>query len=175
MVFHSRYAASGSPPGHFRGNPTKPIDSINGQTITKVAMSQTLKHATPVSRHSWDVATLHQSVPIGGTADQLSTAGEVSTIRCNWANQNGQPPISQQQAMSAMGMTPATPFGHHHFPTQLAFRATTWWSSRHLSGRPPPAALGTSPVSSPPMPTIKFEKLIRILAVGQGGSAGWPI
>ncbi|CAL8576060.1 hypothetical protein XPA_001951 [Xanthoria parietina] len=32
--------------------------SINRQTITKVAMSQTLKHATPVSRHSWDVATL---------------------------------------------------------------------------------------------------------------------
>lgn len=38
-------------------------------------------------------------------------------IRCNWANQKGQPSISQQQAMSAMGMTPTTPFGHHHFPT----------------------------------------------------------
>ncbi|KAL1994388.1 hypothetical protein VTN49DRAFT_3057 [Thermomyces lanuginosus] len=38
------------------------------------------------------------------------------TIRCNWANQKGQPSISQQQAMAAMGMNPAT-FGHHHFPT----------------------------------------------------------
>lgn len=38
-------------------------------------------------------------------------------IRCNWANQKGQPSISQQQAMSAMGMTPTTPMGHHHFPT----------------------------------------------------------
>ena len=38
-------------------------------------------------------------------------------IRCNWANQKGQPSISQQQAMSAMGMTPTTPYGHHHFPT----------------------------------------------------------
>lgn len=38
-------------------------------------------------------------------------------IRCNWANQKGQPSISQQQAMTAMGMTPTTPFGHHHFPT----------------------------------------------------------
>ncbi|KAK5204014.1 E3 ubiquitin-protein ligase pub1 [Exophiala xenobiotica] len=39
-------------------------------------------------------------------------------IRCNWANQKGQPSISQQQALAAMGMTPTTPFGHHHFPTQ---------------------------------------------------------
>ena len=38
-------------------------------------------------------------------------------IRCNWANQKGQPSISQQQAMAAMGVTPPTPFGHHHFPT----------------------------------------------------------
>ncbi|KAI6560029.1 hypothetical protein MCOR09_008593 [Pyricularia oryzae] len=38
-------------------------------------------------------------------------------IRCNWANQKGQPSIAQQQAMSAVGMTPTTPFGHHHFPT----------------------------------------------------------
>jgi nucleolysin TIA-1/TIAR len=38
-------------------------------------------------------------------------------IRCNWANQKGQPSISQQQAMQSMGMTPTTPFGHHHFPT----------------------------------------------------------
>lgn len=38
-------------------------------------------------------------------------------IRCNWANQKGQPSISQQQAMVSMGMTPTTPFGHHHFPT----------------------------------------------------------
>ena len=39
-------------------------------------------------------------------------------IRVNWANQKGQPSISQQQAMAAMGLTPTTPFGHHHFPTQ---------------------------------------------------------
>jgi len=38
-------------------------------------------------------------------------------IRCNWANQKGQPSISQQQAMIATGLTPTTPFGHHHFPT----------------------------------------------------------
>ncbi|RMJ23945.1 hypothetical protein PHISP_05193 [Aspergillus sp. HF37] len=38
-------------------------------------------------------------------------------IRCNWANQKGQPSISQQQAMAAMGITPTTAFGHHHFPT----------------------------------------------------------
>ena len=38
-------------------------------------------------------------------------------IRCNWANQKGQPSISQQQAMSSMGMTPTTPYGYHHFPT----------------------------------------------------------
>lgn len=38
-------------------------------------------------------------------------------IRCNWANQKGQPSISQQSAMSTMGMTPTTPYGHHHFPT----------------------------------------------------------
>lgn len=38
-------------------------------------------------------------------------------IRCNWANQKGQPSISQQQQMGSMGMTPTTPFGHHHFPT----------------------------------------------------------
>ncbi|KAF2102715.1 hypothetical protein NA57DRAFT_31471 [Rhizodiscina lignyota] len=38
-------------------------------------------------------------------------------IRCNWANQKGQPSISQQQAMASMGMTPTTPYGHHHFPT----------------------------------------------------------
>ena len=39
-------------------------------------------------------------------------------IRCNWANQKGQPSFSQQQAMVQMGMTPTTPFGHHQFPTQ---------------------------------------------------------
>lgn len=39
------------------------------------------------------------------------------SIRCNWANQKGQPSNSQQAAMAAMGMTPTTPFGHHHFPT----------------------------------------------------------
>ncbi|KAK3956889.1 hypothetical protein QBC32DRAFT_309688 [Pseudoneurospora amorphoporcata] len=38
-------------------------------------------------------------------------------IRCNWANQKGQPSIAQQQAMQQMGLTPTTPYGHHHFPT----------------------------------------------------------
>ncbi|KAG8631799.1 hypothetical protein KVT40_000939 [Elsinoe batatas] len=41
-------------------------------------------------------------------------------IRCNWANQKGQPSFSQQQAMAAMGMTPTTPYGHHQFPAQGA-------------------------------------------------------
>ena len=39
-------------------------------------------------------------------------------IRCNWANQKGQPSMSQQQAMAQVGMTPTTPFGHHQYPTQ---------------------------------------------------------
>lgn len=38
-------------------------------------------------------------------------------IRCNWANQKGQPSIAQQATLQQMGMTPTTPFGHHHFPT----------------------------------------------------------
>lgn len=38
-------------------------------------------------------------------------------IRCNWANQKGQPSMTQQAQMAAMGMTPSTPYGHHHFPT----------------------------------------------------------
>lgn len=38
-------------------------------------------------------------------------------IRCNWANQKGQPSMTQQVQMAAMGMTPTTPYGHHHFPT----------------------------------------------------------
>ena len=41
-------------------------------------------------------------------------------IRCNWANQKGQPSYAQQQAMVQMGMTPTTPYGHHSFPTQGA-------------------------------------------------------
>lgn len=41
-------------------------------------------------------------------------------IRCNWANQKGQPSVQQQQQMAAMGLTPTTPFGHHHFPTHGA-------------------------------------------------------
>ena len=38
-------------------------------------------------------------------------------IRCNWANQKGQPSMAQQQALSTLGMTPTTPYGHHQFPT----------------------------------------------------------
>ncbi|KAF2161308.1 hypothetical protein M409DRAFT_59303 [Zasmidium cellare ATCC 36951] len=41
-------------------------------------------------------------------------------IRCNWANQKGQPSFAQQQAMVSMGITPTTPYGHHSFPTQGA-------------------------------------------------------
>ncbi|KAK0365533.1 E3 ubiquitin-protein ligase pub1 [Friedmanniomyces endolithicus] len=41
-------------------------------------------------------------------------------IRCNWANQKGQPSFTQQQALVQMGMTPTTPYGHHSFPTQGA-------------------------------------------------------
>lgn len=41
-------------------------------------------------------------------------------IRCNWANQKGQPSFAQQQAMASMGMTPTSAFGHHSFPTQGA-------------------------------------------------------
>jgi nucleolysin TIA-1/TIAR len=38
-------------------------------------------------------------------------------IRCNWANQKGQPSFAQQQAMASMGMTPTTPYSHPPFPT----------------------------------------------------------
>jgi nucleolysin TIA-1/TIAR len=38
-------------------------------------------------------------------------------IRCNWANQKGQPSVAQQQAMAQMGVTPTTPFSHPPFPT----------------------------------------------------------
>jgi len=41
-------------------------------------------------------------------------------IRCNWANQKGQPSYSQQQAMVAMGVPPTASYGHHHFPTHGA-------------------------------------------------------
>lgn len=41
-------------------------------------------------------------------------------IRCNWANQKGQPSVGQQQAISQMGITPTTQYGHHQFPTDGA-------------------------------------------------------
>ncbi|MCJ1375162.1 hypothetical protein MMC20_006396 [Loxospora ochrophaea] len=56
-------------------------------------------------------------------------------IRCNWANQKGQPSISQQQAMAAIGMTPTTPYGHHHFPThgvqsyEMVVQQTPQWQT----------------------------------------------
>jgi nucleolysin TIA-1/TIAR len=56
-------------------------------------------------------------------------------IRCNWANQKGQPSISQQQAMAAMGMTPTNAFGHHHFPThgiqsyEMVLQQTPQWQT----------------------------------------------
>ena len=37
-------------------------------------------------------------------------------IRVNWANQKGQPSMSQGNALAQYGMTPTTPFGHHQFP-----------------------------------------------------------
>jgi nucleolysin TIA-1/TIAR len=37
-------------------------------------------------------------------------------IRCNWANQKGQPSISQQQAMLAMGMAPPWSLWPSPFP-----------------------------------------------------------
>ncbi|KAF2005586.1 hypothetical protein P154DRAFT_423815 [Amniculicola lignicola CBS 123094] len=57
-------------------------------------------------------------------------------IRCNWANQKGQPSISQQQAMASMGMTPTTPFGQHHqYPThgvnsyEMVVQQTPQWQT----------------------------------------------
>jgi nucleolysin TIA-1/TIAR len=38
-------------------------------------------------------------------------------IRCNWANQKGQPSIMNNQAMTQMGVPPTTPFNHPPFPT----------------------------------------------------------
>jgi nucleolysin TIA-1/TIAR len=37
-------------------------------------------------------------------------------IRCNWANQKGQPSVAQQQAMAQMGMNPNISFNHPPFP-----------------------------------------------------------
>ncbi|KAI9842565.1 MAG: hypothetical protein M1837_007078 [Sclerophora amabilis] len=56
-------------------------------------------------------------------------------IRCNWANQKGQPSISQQAQMASMGMTPTTPYGHHHFPThgvqsyEMVVQQTPQWQT----------------------------------------------
>jgi nucleolysin TIA-1/TIAR len=58
-------------------------------------------------------------------------------IRCNWANQKGQPSISQQGAMPSMGMTPTTPYAsqHHQFPSQgmanydMVFAQTPQWQT----------------------------------------------
>ncbi|KAA6406485.1 MAG: nuclear and cytoplasmic polyadenylated RNA-binding pub1 [Lasallia pustulata] len=62
------------------------------------------------ARVMWDMKT-------GRSRGYGFVAFRSRAIRCNWANQKGQPSISQQQAMAAMGMTPTTPYGHHHFPT----------------------------------------------------------
>ncbi|KAG5945476.1 hypothetical protein E4U59_005729 [Claviceps monticola] len=65
-------------------------------------------------------------------------------IRCNWANQKGQPSIAQQQAMHAMGMTPATPFGHHQFPSQgvgsfevIANQTPSWQTTVYVGNLTP--------------------------------------
>lgn len=58
-------------------------------------------------------------------------------IRCNWANQKGQPSISQQQQMQSMGMTPtSSQFGQHQpFPTggmqsyDMVFNQTPQWQT----------------------------------------------
>lgn len=36
-------------------------------------------------------------------------------IRCNWANQKGQPSMAQNQAMMQVGMNPPPSFGHQQF------------------------------------------------------------
>lgn len=37
-------------------------------------------------------------------------------IRCNWANQKGQPSVLQQQAMAHMGMTTTRAYSQHQYP-----------------------------------------------------------
>ncbi|ROT42788.1 nucleolysin TIA-1 [Sodiomyces alkalinus F11] len=70
-------------------------------------------------------------------------------IRCNWANQKGQPSIAQQHAMQAMGMTPTTPFGHHQFPAngmgsyEVVLAQTPSWQTTCYVGN-------LTPYTSPP-------------------------
>lgn len=69
-------------------------------------------------------------------------------IRCNWANQKGQPSINQQQAMvtmGSMGMTPTTPYSaHHNFPTngiqsfdQIATQTPGWQTTVYVGNLTP--------------------------------------
>ncbi|ATY67490.1 nuclear and cytoplasmic polyadenylated RNA-binding protein pub1 [Cordyceps militaris CM01] len=65
-------------------------------------------------------------------------------IRCNWANQKGQPSMAQQQAMQAMGLTPTTPFGHHQFPTHgvgsydvILAQTPTWQTTVYVGNLTP--------------------------------------
>jgi nucleolysin TIA-1/TIAR len=65
-------------------------------------------------------------------------------IRCNWANQKGQPSMMQQQSMTVMGMTPTTPFGHHHFPTHgigsydmIASQTPAWQTTVYVGNLTP--------------------------------------
>ncbi|KAI9890094.1 MAG: hypothetical protein M1814_004493 [Vezdaea aestivalis] len=64
-------------------------------------------------------------------------------IRCNWANQKGQPSISTATQIPSVGGgaglvgggTPTTPYGHHNFPTQgvnsydMVFSQTPKWQT----------------------------------------------
>jgi nucleolysin TIA-1/TIAR len=65
-------------------------------------------------------------------------------IRCNWANQKGQPSMAQQQAMQAMGLTPTTPFGHHQFPSHgvgslevILAQTPTWQTTVYVGNLTP--------------------------------------
>ncbi|OAA58814.1 nuclear and cytoplasmic polyadenylated RNA-binding protein pub1 [Cordyceps fumosorosea ARSEF 2679] len=65
-------------------------------------------------------------------------------IRCNWANQKGQPSMAQQQAMQAMGLAPTTPFGHHQFPTHgvgsydvILAQTPTWQTTVYVGNLTP--------------------------------------
>jgi nucleolysin TIA-1/TIAR len=39
------------------------------------------------------------------------------TIRCNWANQKGQPSFAQQQVMATLGIPGTASYNHHPFPS----------------------------------------------------------
>jgi nucleolysin TIA-1/TIAR len=65
-------------------------------------------------------------------------------IRCNWANQKGQPSFAQQQALAQMGMTPTTPYSHPPFPTggmqsyeQVLSQSPMWQTTTYVGNLTP--------------------------------------